>query len=86
MGERKRLIVGVAGGVVGIMRDCVRRQQGVVAFLIDLGIGEIGLVLGELGPGRVQLGLVLVHDYLIGLGVDCRAQLAIMDARIEIAA
>ena len=86
MGERDRLFVGVARGVVRIMRDGVCRQQGVVALLIDLGIGDIGLIFVELGPGRVQLGLILIHNNLIGLRIDRGTQLTALDARIEVAA
>ena len=69
MGERDRLVIGVAGGIICILRDGVCRQQGIIALLIDLGISDIGLVFGELGPGGIQLGLILVHNNLIGLGV-----------------
>ena len=54
--------------------------------LAELGVDEIGLVLDELGPGHRQVGLILIHDDLIGFRVDLCAELTLVDAGVVVAA
>ena len=67
------------------MRSRVFRQELILALVTDLRVDDIGLVLDELGLGQVQVGLVLIHDHLIGLGIDLCAQLPLMDPGVVVA-
>ena len=61
-------------------------EQKIGALVTDLGVDNIGLVLDELSLGDVQIGLVLIHNNLIGLGVDLCAQLTLMHPGVVVAA
>src|SRR5262249_18414756 len=59
--------------------------QPTVALVVDLRVGEGGLVLVELGDGGREGRLRLVERLLIGPRVDLRAELAGLDLRVEVA-
>src|ERR1022692_5035667 len=83
--ERNRLVIAVERGVGGIAGGRVLAKQEIVTLVTDFGIDNIGLVLDELSFCNVQLGLVLLHNDLVWLGVDLCAQLTLMDPGVVVA-
>ena len=61
-----------------------RRQLG-ISLVIDLRVGQAGLVLVELCPGNGEVRLILIDHRLIGARIDLCTDLTLFDLGVVIA-